>query len=217
MRLYGKGMSRSFRCVWAAEEAGVDYEYVSVEFGSDQENGTASEGYRALNTQGKVPTLVVENGGENDSEHALVLCESAAIVNYLAMIVPDKQLIPSDSQLALRAQYDQLAFFALSDLEQPLWTHGKHKFAIPKEHRVPDVIKTTYWEFEKSQKALLNLLSNTDGFALPNGFSMVDVLLAHTLSWAESFKYELLPELKAYKERMYERPACQRAVKKVTA
>lgn len=211
LTLYGKGMTRSFRCVWAAEEAGLAYDYVNVEFGSREENGTASSEYRDLNSQGKVPTLVL------DTSPTLVLNESAAIVNYISRQSPDQHLIPSGDDDIRLALYEQLAFFVLSDLEQPLWTHGKHKFAIPKEQRVSSVIKTTYWEFEKSQKALLALMrDNVDSFALGESFSSVDILIAHTLSWAESFKYELLPELKAYKDRMYERDACKRAIERVS-
>lgn len=43
MKLYGMGKSRSFRALWALEEARLDYEYISVKFGSAEENGTASE------------------------------------------------------------------------------------------------------------------------------------------------------------------------------
>ena len=30
IKLYGRGQSRSFRALWALEEAGLDYEYVEV-------------------------------------------------------------------------------------------------------------------------------------------------------------------------------------------
>ena len=56
MKLYGMGKSRSFRALWALEEAGIDYEYIEVEFGGRGENGTASDEYQKLNTQGKVPS-----------------------------------------------------------------------------------------------------------------------------------------------------------------
>ena len=52
------GKSRSFRALWAMEESKLDYEYVVVKFGSNEENGAASVDYRNLNSQGKVPTLV---------------------------------------------------------------------------------------------------------------------------------------------------------------
>ncbi len=211
MKLFGKGTSRSFRCVWAAEEAGIAYEYISVEFGSAGEKGTNSEDYRSMNIQGKVPTLAdgsVPSG-------PLVLTESAAIVNYLGAI-SDKSLCPPASDSVRRAHYDQLMFFILSDLEQPLWTNGKHRFALPKEQRVADVLPTTLWEFGKAQKALTKLIGKSPSFALGEAFTMADIVLAHTLAWAESFKFELLPGMKAYKDALYEREACKQALVKVS-
>ena len=202
MKIYGMGKSRSFRAIWAAEEAGLDYDYVEVEFGGVGEKGTQGEAYRQLNFQGKVPTLI-------DDE--LVLTESAAIVNYLATKNPASSLIPKDGTQE-RAFYDQLAFFVLSDLEQPLWTNGKHRFALPEKRRVPKVLETTIWEFHKSQKALKELIGESPDFALGANFTMADVLIAHTLTWAENFKFELFDGFREYKNRMYARPACQAAL-----
>ena len=206
MKIYGTAKSRSFRCVWAAEEAGIDYEYIEVALGSTEVNGSQTDDYRKLNFQGKVPTLC---------NHGVTLTESAAIVSYLAKLQPEKNLIPTDASAA-RAHYDQLAFFVMSDLEQPLWTNGKHRFAIPKQYRVADVIPTTHWEFTKSQQALARLIGEHPAeFALGKQFTMVDILIAHTLNWAESFKFEVLPGFLDYKNRLYNRPACIAAMKKV--
>lgn len=209
MKLYGKNMTRSFRCLWAAEEAGIECEYIPVEFGDSGEFGTNSDKYRDLNSQGKVPTLVDEEveGGP------LVLTESAAIVNYLAA-KSDNALRPAFTDIVTNARYEELMFFIMADLEQPLWTCGKHKFAIPKEHRVAEVLNTTVWEFAKSQKALTKLIGESPRYAMGDSFTMADVMLGHTLTWAEAFKFELLPGFKAYKDELYKREACLRALAK---
>jgi glutathione S-transferase len=212
MKLYGSNMTRSFRCNWAAEEAGLEYEYVKVKFGSSDETGTNSETYLSINSQGKVPTLV----DDSVEGEPLVLTESAAIVNYLAA-KSGKALRPVASDIVANAKYDELMFFIMADLEQPLWTNGKHRFAIPKAHRVADVLPTTIWEFEKSQKALTNLIGEAPTYALGDSFTMVDIMLAHTLMWGEAFNFKLLPGLKAYKDQMYQREACQRAFTKANA
>jgi glutathione S-transferase len=191
MKLYGVGNSRSFRTIWAAEEAVITY-------GST---------YRQLNYQGKVPTMI-------DGE--LVLTESAAIVNYIATKNIALNLIPK-ADSAERALYDQLVFFVLTDLEQPLWTNGKHRFAIPEKWRVPKILETTKWEFEKSQKALKNMIGAEPEFALDDHFTMADILVAHTLNWADSFKFELHDGFRAYKNRMIERVAYQAALTKLKA
>ena len=87
MQLYGMSMSRSFRALWAVEETGVVCDYVELKFGSTEENGSLSEQYKAINPQGKVPTLV---------DGDLVIRESAAIINYLAAKSPESKLMPAD-------------------------------------------------------------------------------------------------------------------------
>jgi glutathione S-transferase len=201
IQIYGMGPSRSFRAIWGAFEAGVDFEYVSVDFGSAEKGGTQSDAYKKLNSQGKVPALV--NGD-------FVLTESAAILNYLANLSSNKTLIPKDGT-EQRASYDQICFFVLSELEQALWTKGKHSFALPEQYRLPEIIdKTTAFEFKKAHDALLILKGNRK-FAAGNHFTMADVLLGQTIAWAHNFKFEVCPELLAYKDEMFAREACKKA------
>lgn len=202
------GKSRSFRALWALEEAGLDYEYIEVAFGSEAENGTSSAEYRQLNTQGKVPTLV---------DGDLVITESGAILNYIASNSANLDLIPSNN-LKTRAKYDEMICFILSDLEQGLWTNGKHRFALPEAQRVPDILPTATWEFNKSIKALQSKFDGTSesGFVVGDNFTMADVLLAHTLNWAENFKFDVPEPLLTYKNKMYYRSACKRANEKLS-
>jgi len=204
MQLYGMGLSRSFRTLWAAEETGAVYDYIELEFGSSAENGALSTQYIKLNPQGKVPTLV--DGG-------LVIGESAAILNYLAAKAPQRKLMPADGT-AERAKYDEMCFFILSELEQPLWTTGKHRFAIPEEYRVPELLsKTTAFEFAKAQSALLTLKGDRE-YAAGDHFTMADILLAQTVGWAQRFKFSVDDSLLEYKENMTKREAFARAMKK---
>lgn len=201
MKLYGMGKSRSFRALWALEEAGIKYEYIAVQMGSEDENGTASKAYRALNTEGKVPTLVDDD---------LVVTECGAILNYVGANSPKLHLLPSN-HLKRRAKYDELCCFVLTELEQGLWTNGKHRFALPEAQRIPEILSTATWEFNKAIKTLQSRFDGK-GFVLGDEFTMADVLLAHTLSWAESFKFDVPDELLTYKNKMYYRKACKRAL-----
>lgn len=205
MTLYGVGQSRSFRCLWALEEAEVEYTFVNLDLSSTDENGGKSPTYLKLNTQGKVPTLVHDD---------FVLIESAAIVNYISAC-SKKSFIPDSPKE--RAKYDELAFFVLAELEQPLWTTGKHKFAIPKEHRVPEVLKTAKWEFEKALNTLPSLCqlsaspSEKGGYALGKEFSFADILLAQTFNWADRFNFDLPQDYLDYRDTMYSRAAAKKA------
>ena len=199
--LYGLGPSRSFRCLWALEEAGLEHEFISLELSSTEKGGAKSPEYIKLNPQGKVPSL------QHDD---FVLTESAAILNYIDAI-SGNNFIPSGAKA--RAQYDELAFFVLSELEQPLWTTGKHKFAIPEEHRVEQVLETAKWEFSKAVNALSTFIS-VDEFALNDRFTFADILIAQTFNWAERFGFEVDSQYLEYRDRMYARKAAVDSVAK---
>jgi len=202
MKLYGFSQSRSFRALWALEEAGLDYEYIAVAFGSeDGPHGSRSPEYMAINPQGKVPTLI---------DGSLTLTESGAMLNHIARKAPDRQLIPAHNE-DLLARYDEILFFVLSDLEQPLWNNGKHRFALPEAQRVPQMLETATWEFAKAQRALHHHLQGRQ-FVVGDAFTAADILLAHTINWAERFKFAVDPELLAYRNFHYQRPAAQKAI-----
>jgi len=202
MKLYGFSQSRSFRALWALEEAGLEYEYIGVNFGSEEgPHGSRSPQYLAINPQGKVPTLI--DGG-------LILTESGAMINHIARKAPENVLIPAHNE-ELLARYDEVLFFILSDLEQPLWTNGKHRFALPEAQRVPRMLEVAGWEFAKAQRALHNHLEGRR-YVVGDGFSAADIMLAHTLNWADRFKFEVDQDLLEYRDFHYQRPAAQKAL-----
>jgi len=196
--LYGMPHTRSFRALWALEEIGADYQYQIVNLG--QGEGKTAD-FLALNPSGKLPVL---------TDTDLVLTESAAICTYLADSHPEKNLIPAAGTVD-RALYNQWCFFVLSELEQPLWTMGKHKFALPKEYRVRQVQKTAGFEFMRAISVLEEGLKGRS-FLVGDHFTMADLLVAHTLTWAEGFKIDhgrlLLDE---YRDRIKQREAWKRA------
>lgn len=199
LSLYGSGQSRSLRVVWALEEAGQTYTYHPVKLGSKP-----SDEYLALNPQGKVPTFI-------DDSHAepLVLNESAAAVSYIASLAPEKNLVPTNP--VDRAYYDEICFFILSDLEQPLWSNGKHRFVLPEQHRIPEMLETANFEFKRSLSALKHHLGDKQ-YIVNNTFSMADVLLTQTLLWAQAFKFELPEFTLQYIANITQREAFKRAI-----
>jgi len=199
--LYGVGTSRSFRCLWALHEAQLEHEFVSLDLGGSGKDGAKSDTYLKLNPQGKVPSLKHDD---------FVLTESAAILNYIDAL-SDLSFIPRE--IKARAKYDELAFFVLSELEQPLWTTGKHKFAIPEEHRVEQVLETTKWEFDKALNAL-SKLTTLNEFILGNSFTFADILVAQTLNWADRFDFELPSEYLNYRDKMFARDAAVSSIAK---
>lgn len=207
MKLYGFGQSRSFRCLWALEEAGIEYEYINTKLRTEPEDPESAKrpAYMELNVQGKVPTMV--NGD-------LILTESLAILNYIARSAPESGLLPNDSMEAY-AKIDELNSFVLAELEQPLWNKGKHWFALPEEQRVPQMFETAKFEFEKAVNTLDHLLDDGE-FAVGKHFTLVDIMLAHTFNWAMRFEFDVPEKYQALRHRHFERPAAQRALERVS-
>lgn len=198
IQVYGFPQSRSTRIVWLLEELGVDYEFNLVDFMKMEHR---SPEFLALNPAGKVPAIV---------EGDLVMTESGAIVTYLAERFADKGLIPP-AGTAERATFLQWSYFALCELEQPLWTMGKHKFALPAEQRVAEIFPTAEWEFQKAL-ALLSEGLGDKPYILGENFSAADILLGHTLFWGMSFKQPIeQANLQAYAKRLQGREALARA------
>lgn len=199
--LYGFNQTRSFRCLWALEESGLPYRFKALNPSAGE---TRSKDYLSLHPEGKVPAI------EDDG---FTLNESGAIMNYVGSRCPEKGLLPPDGTQE-RALYDQALFFVLSELEQPLWTIGKHKFALPAEHRRSEIMDTAQWEFRKAMTTLTNRLGNRT-YMVGDSFTGADIMVAHTLRWAELFKMTLDESLTAYMNHHYQRPACQRAMEKI--
>ncbi|MBT5032447.1 MAG: glutathione S-transferase family protein [Proteobacteria bacterium] len=206
LTLFGFGASRSFRCLWALEEAGLDFEYIPLTFGSDEAGGSQCDDYLVRNPQGKVPTL------QHDD---FVLTESAAILNYIDTLA-DGRFIPKGAKA--RAKYDELASFVVTELEQPLWTFGKHRFAIPEEYRVEAIFETANWEFKKALNTLQKLValdSAPNHYALGDSFTFADILLAQTFHWAFRFEIEVPQECLDFRDEMFKRPACVKALARI--
>lgn len=194
LTLYGSPQTRSDRAQWALEEKGVPYHFELVNLSKGEGRTPA---FLALNPAGKIPLL---KAGD------LIITESLAICNYIADRCPGPALAPavgSDD----RARYDQWCSFAISELEQPLWTISKHKFALPAEKRVPAVMDTARWEFARAAQLLAQGLGEQE-FIVGNRFSVADILLGHTLAWGRAFGVPTeQPSVDAYADRLFARPA----------
>jgi glutathione S-transferase len=154
-----------------------------------------------MNAAGKVPAL-------KDDE--LVITESSAICLYLAEKAG--QLLPQPATAA-SAKHHQWISFIGNELEQPLWTSAKHKFALPESLRQEAILPVAQWEFEKAV-AVAEQWTPKEGFLLGEQFTVADILLAHTLNWALKFEQKLPEKLAAYRKRVSARPALARALEK---
>jgi glutathione S-transferase len=198
MTLYGCPQTRSARPAWALEEAGAEYAYVVVDL---MKGEGRTPDFRAINPGGKVPALVDEG---------LTLTESGAICTYIGDRFPESGLTPPPGT-AERAKYHQWCFFVIGELEQPLWTIAKHRFALPADWRVPQIEPTAAKEFAVALGVFEQGLGENT-YLLGDRFTAADILAALTLNWAR--KAQVLPEsprVTGYLERTLSRPALERA------
>jgi len=204
IKVYGYPNSRATRITWMLEELGREYEFNLVDFSKGE---SQSPEYLAVNPAGKVPAI---------KDDDLLLLESAAIIAYLGDKNAESALVPA-AGTAERAVYDQWSYFALCELEQPLWTIGKHKFALPEKQRCAEIFPTAQWEFQKALKLMSQGLGDQP-YMLGDHFTAVDILLGQTLMWGMAFKQTIEQEnLQKYAKRVTSRPALIRAKAKEEA
>lgn len=204
LKLYGCPNTRSMRVAWALEEAGAAYDYEPVILRKGEGRRPS---FLRVNPSGKVPVLV---------DGDLVLCESAAICTYVGDLFPAARLTP-EFGTADRGRYNQWMAFAIAEFEQPLWTIAKHRFALPKELRVPAVEEAAKWEFGRACRVLEKGLGER-AFIVADYFTAADIMLAHTVAWANSAGVQVESALlQGYAARLLARPALERALARETA
>lgn len=194
--IFGQLSSRTRRCLWTAEECGASVKFHPIALLKGEHRDPA---YRALNPNARVPTL-------RDGD--LVLFESAAICRYIAERHPRAGLVfeAGSPQAAL---LDQWVCWTVTELEQALWSMGKHRFALPKAYRIAAMQDTAMFEFERAARVLAEHLQNRS-FIVGDRFTIADVLVGHSLSWARGFKVPLGSDvLESYTDRMLARPGYQ--------
>ncbi len=197
LKLYGCSRTRSLRASWALEEAGVPYDYARIDLARGEARQPA---FLAINPFGKLPVLV---------DGDLILAESAAIVTYIGEKFPASGLVPEARRA--RAEYFQWSAFAISELEQPLWTLVKHDFVLPEELRVQAVRPAAMWEFARMVKVLEQHLQGRN-YVAGDTFTGADILIGHTLGWALHANIALASEvLEQYADRVLSRPALEAA------
>jgi len=171
----------------------VDFEPVRVNLPAGEHQRPQ---FLRINPAGKLPVLV---------DGDLVLTESVAIVLYLAEKYSDKGLLPGG--VAERAQVFRWLLFAATELEQPLWRIVRHTRLYPEEQRLPQDVAIAGREF-KEMAGVLNEHMRGREFVAGDRVTVADFVTAYTLDMGHECKLlDEFPDLAAYMERMYARPA----------
>ena len=176
-----------------AREADIDIELCKVNLKAKE---TESGGdYRAINPKGYVPALQLE-GGE-------VLTECPAILQFLAEQKPAKKLAPEYGTLPHYRMLEWLNFI----------TAELHKTFVPLFWNGSDEEK------DKAKKLVSERLQfvedHLDGdYLLGDDFCVADAYLFTVYNWCDKVGVDTgsWPKLKAFAERMTERPGVHKAM-----
>ncbi|WP_394129090.1 glutathione S-transferase family protein [Shewanella maritima] len=201
--LYGTPKSRALRVSWLLEELGVDWQFSFLNFAKGDNR---SDSFLAMNPSGKMPVI---------TDGDMVVTESAAIMRYLAERYGNGAFLPEPGTESA-AKHHQWVSFIITELEQPLWSMGKHRFALPEEQRLAEMLPVAKFEFDRAA-AIAESWTPESGYILGDKVTIADILLAHTLMWATVFEQDLPPKLTAFRDRMQLRPALGSVLAKTQA
>ena len=196
MKLYYSPGASSLSPHIVACEAELPLELIKVDLESKRTE--TGEDFRQLNPTGYVPLLILDDGNR--------LTEGPVIVQYLADQAPDKKLIPPASTFE-RYQLQQWLNFISTEI---------HKSFSPLFNPVaPEAAKQLATDILMTRLETLSEQLSSQPFLLGDNFCVADAYLFVTLSWGQYVNVDISrwPALARYADKIYERPAVQKAMK----
>jgi glutathione S-transferase len=195
VKLYGIPKSRAFRCLWAAEEAGVPYDLVATDFTS----GVKSPAFAALNPNAKIPAM--QDGG-------LAMWESLAI-NLHLIRKGQPSLIPPGDGLS---QVEMWTLWTATEIEPNQMQWAYNTFMRAPDQRDPKAAEAGAAALRARLEVLERVLADRD-FLLGSSFTAADLNVACVLygAWFNKFDLAAFPKVKAWLERCLTRPAAMKA------
>ena len=195
LTVYGSPRSRTLRTLWMVGELGLSYDHKDF---LPRSPGTQTPEYRALNPNGRVPTI---------DDDGFILSESMAINFYLAK-KHGSALYPKDAKHEALAL--QWSLWETDRLDRQLVNYVRHSTELPEAERKKDVADASWKEVAESFDVLEIALAKSEWLAGPS-FSVGDLNVASALYRALSLDTSKWPHLKAWLNRCWERPAAKRA------
>jgi glutathione S-transferase len=195
MKLYYSPGACSLSPHIALREAERSFDLERVDLRS-KKTATGAD-YRKINPKGYVPALQL------DGPQSEILTEASAILQYIADLVPERNLAPACGTFGRYHLEEWLTFFS-SEL------HKTFGLLFTPDTPVPTP--------ERSRSKIVERLAYTatriDGkpFVMGDTFTVADTYLFAMLRWCERFDIELDDRLQDYFHRVFERPAVQAAL-----
>ncbi|RBW56885.1 glutathione S-transferase family protein [Ruegeria sp. A3M17] len=196
MQLYYAPRTISVAVAIALEEAGLDYEAVRLDFAEGDQTKPA---YKQINPKGRVPALAVDGG---------ILTETGALLEYVATVAPDANLVPADPVMAARMR--EVMYYLASTM------HVNHAHKL-RGARWAD--KKASWKDMTGKVA--QTMTTSCGYIVSNGLrgpfvlgntvSLADAYLYVVCSWLEGDGVDVsaFPKILAFREAMEARTSVQ--------
>ncbi len=202
--IYGSPVTRAGRCLWAAEELGLDYKQVDVNMMGGEHKAPE---YLAINPNGKMPAM---------TDGDLTLFESLAINQYLASQYGKGSLQADDAKgQALASQW---TLWVATECETPLLHAVLHTFGLFGFEKSADKVNEQRAALEP-KLAILNAALEGRDFLAGDRFTVADLNVATLFQWGQTARMDWAPHsnVAAWLERCLGRPANQKVGKMVAA
>jgi glutathione S-transferase len=194
LRIYGSARSRAVRVLWMAGELGLTYDHKDW---LPRAPETRTPEYRALNPNGRVPTI---------DDDGFILTESMAINFYLAKKHKSPLYPPDPKHEALALQW---SLWETDRLDRQIVNYMRHSKELPPAERKAEVAEAAWKEIADSFDVLEAALMKSAWLAGP-AFSVGDLNVAAALYRALVMDLGKWPRLQAWLNRCWERPAAKK-------
>lgn len=194
LKFYHHPQTRSSGTLWLLEELGVPFETEIVDIRAP---GGPPESYRAIQPNKKVPAIVHDG---------TIVTERAAIAIYLADTFPEAKLAPPIGH-RLRAQYLTALVYVDGVLDSVLAARAQGLKYEGNQY--------AFGSFDDAMANLEKMLWEHD-YAVGNEFTAADTHLGSALFYGVHM-LKVIPEkplFQAYLDRLQQRPAFQRFMRK---
>jgi glutathione S-transferase len=194
LHLYGSVNSRAMRVIWMANELGISYDHKDW---LPRAPETKTPEYRALNANGRVPTI---------DDDGFVLSESMAINLYLAK-KHKSALYPADAKNEALAL--QWSLWETDRLDRQVVDYQRHSSQLPAAERKPEVAEKAWSECVPALDVLEAALTKSKWLAGP-AFSIADLNVASALYRALTIDLAKWPHVQTWLKTCWERPAAKK-------
>ena len=202
VEVLGRASSINVRKVlWTCAELGLEIRHVPW---GEGDLSLASADFRAFNPQGLVPVLRDPQARQG---RGIVLRESHAICRYLAARQRRHDLLPEAP--ADRAEVEQWMEWMGTELNNAWRTAFMGLVRKSPAHQDAQAIAASAAEWNRQMGFLEQQLRGTDRYVTQHGFTLADISVGlATHRWFMTpIEHADLPAVRAYYERLSERPA----------